>query len=129
MSALDANQIRSSKGVKRKRDDDNNILTAFQSLLTQVSGHEDSNDEDDNRNEEDEDDNGDTAVSWIDRWVDKPIGERSRKNSERRPGWGKAEMMEAAGITEDQYNRYMVSFILVVELTDRFLPEICASVV
>ena len=70
----------------------------------------------------------DDETSWIDRWIDKPPGEGGRKNKEGRPGWGKPQILETAGITDDQYHRYMVSFlgIFTVGLTDSISPR-CPS--
>lgn len=126
IAALDTIQPQASKGVKRKRDnddnDDNDALKRLRRLLAQ--GYDDNdNDEDDNNSDNDDNngnsndndndnvnDNDNDETSWIDCWIDKPFGEGGRKNKEGRPGWGKPEILKTAGITEGQYNRYMVSF-------------------
>jgi len=118
VATLDANHTRPSKGIKRKHEDDNNLLAVFQSLLAHVAD----GDEDEITTDDSSDKDHEEGTSWINHWIDKPLGERGRKNSDTRPGWGKPEIMKTAGITEEQYNRYMVSFlvVLVVEPTDSF---------
>ena len=37
MATLDANHTRPSKGIKRKHEDNNNLLAVFQSLLAHVA--------------------------------------------------------------------------------------------
>ena len=124
---LDTIQPQPSKGVKRKRDnnenDDNNTLKRFRRLLAQSyddndndengsdSDNDDDNDDDNDNGNDNDNDDDDDKTSWINRWIDKPFGEGGRKNKEGRPGWGKPEILKTAGITEAQYNRYMVSFL------------------
>ena len=125
MAALDTIQPQPSKGVKRKRDndenDDNDTLKRFRRLLAQsyddndndeYGSDSDNDDNNNNGNDNDNDNNDDNdETNWINRWIDKPFGEGGRKNKEGRPGWGKPEILKTAGITEAQYNRYMVSFL------------------
>ena len=69
-------QARSSKGVKRKRDndDDDNTLTIFRNLLAHKF---DENDKDDKDNEDkdsedsEDDENVDDALGWIGRWINR----------------------------------------------------------
>jgi len=116
-----------SKGFKRKFGDHAGMFALFQDFLTRAAyDDEDDGNEGDNRDEEDEDDeDGNVDTSWIERWVDQPAGERSRKHTETRPGWAKPDILKTAGITQSQYARYMVSFfiILAVELTDPISPR------
>ena len=67
----------------------------------------------------------DDALGWIGRWINRPLGEGGRKSKDRRPGWGKPEILKTAGIKEAQYNNYMVSIliILAVGLTDSISPR------
>ena len=127
MAALDTIQPQPSKGVKRKRDndenDDNDTLKRFRRLLAQSyddndndengsdSDNDDDNDDDNDNGNNNDNDDDDDETSWINRWIDKPFGEGGRKNKEGRPGWGKPEILKTARITEAQYNRYMVSFL------------------
>jgi len=117
IAALDTIQTQPSKRVKRKHDDDDDddedALTVFRSLLTYDNNNNNNNkareDNDNDNSDEEEDDKS----SWINRWIDKPPGEGGRKNKDGRPGWGKPEIMKTAGITDGQYNRYMVSFLVI----------------
>ena len=145
IAALDTIQTQSSKGVKRKRDNDNNdALTVFRSLLTYENDQDDEDDEDneddqDNKDEDSEDNGNDNSdkdgndkTSWINCWIDKPPGEGGCKNKDERPGWGKPEILKTAGITGDQYNCYMISFLvifavgLINSISPRCLLTICA---
>jgi hypothetical protein len=111
------------------------MFALFQDFLACTAhDYEDDPNEGDNCDEEDEEDKlSDVGTSWIERWVDQPAGERGRKNTETRPGWGKPDILKTAGITESQYARYMVSFfiILAAELTDPISPRnpctVCAT--
>jgi len=119
IAALESCQ-RQPNSAKRKHGDDEDVLASIQNVLMGVSSDDDGgNDEDDDGDNEDIHDT-DNDTSWINRWIDRPVGERRRMNTEDRPGWGKPEIMTAANITEAQYKRYMVSgffSILAVELT------------
>jgi len=141
IAALNTIQTQSSKGVKRKRDNDNNdALTVFQSLLTYKNDQDDKDDKDnkDDKDEDSEDNGNDNSdkdgnnkTSWINCWINKPPGEGGRKNKDECPGWGKPEILKTAGITGDQYNCYMVSFLvifavgLINSISPRCLLTIC----
>ena len=141
-AALNTNQTRPSGQGKRKRDDDE-LFELFQSFLECIDNNNNNDDNDNDNNDNDNDNDGcnevdkysEVDMSWIDRWVDKPAGERGRMNKEGRPGWGKPEIMQVTGIMEAQYNLYMVCFsvFLVVELTDSISPRnlciVCAAAI
>jgi hypothetical protein len=103
MDVLDTNPVRPSKGLKRRREDDD-LLATLQSAVAAADTEDDDNDNDD-----DDDEYDGIDFTWIKETVQRPVGERGRKYRDDRPGWGKAEAMEVAGITEEQYRRYMVS--------------------
>ena len=128
MATLDASKTQPPKGIKRKRDDDDRVVAMFEALLARNADDTEDDGGPGDESEEDESDEDTQAddESWIDHWVDKPPGERGRKNKEDRPGWGKPEIMTAAGITEDQYHRYMVSFPQLRFFT-QYHPEIRTS--
>ena len=129
VAALDTIQTRPPKGVKCGcENDDNNALTIFQNILThddiennEVNKVEDSEDGEDDENNE----NVDNEASWINRWIDKPLSEGGCRNKEGCPGWGKPKILKTAGITGDQYTRYMVSPLVffAVGLTDSISPR------
>jgi hypothetical protein len=132
MAAFNATQTQPPKGVKRKSGDTDDALANLQRLLAHATNcDEDDCDENGDCNEDDKDDeDGSVDTSWIDRWIDRPAGEGGRRHREGRPGWGKTEIMQAADITEDQYNRYMVSFMVILAVDaslTQFHPEIRAS--
>ena len=106
IAALDTIQTQSSKGVKRKHDNNNDdALTVFRSLLTYKNDEDDKDDKDDKDDQDDKDEH---------------------------PGWGKPEILKTASITGDQYNHYMVSFLvifavgLINSISPRCLLTICA---
>src|SRR5882757_5577718 len=106
MAALDTIQAWPSKGAKRKRDNDD-ALANIQNLLAQfTSDNEGEDNNEDDKDDKDEDE--DKVTSWIDHWINKPSSEGGCRNTEERPGWGKPEILKTAGITDCQYNRYMV---------------------
>ena len=129
IAALDTIQTQLPKGVKRGHENDNNnALTIFQSILThddnendEVNKVEDGEDGEDDENDE----NMDNEASWINCWIDKPLGEGGCRNKEGRPGWGKPKILKTAGITGDQYTHYLVSPLVffTVGLTDSILPR------
>jgi len=124
-AGLDTSQKQPSKGVNRKLDNDHTLFALFQDFLTHVA--DDDEDDCNEDGEEDEDDEGNVDTSWIDRWIDKPAGERGRKHTETRPGWGQLDILNTAGITVCQYDRYMVSFsFLQLSSLTLFHPEIRA---
>ena len=132
VATIDTIQTWSSKGVKRKHDDndDGNALTIFWKLLTHKDENNENDENDQNEYGEDnkdsqDDENMDDKRSWINCWIDKPPSEGGRRDKEGCPGWGKPEILKTAGITEAQYNRYMVSFHVsfAVGLIDLILPR------
>ena len=122
-------QTRLPKGVKRGcENDDDDALMIFRSILThddnkndKVNKVEDGEDGEDNENDE----NMDNEASWINHWINKPLGEGGCRNKEGHPGWGKPEILKTAGITGDQYTCYLVSPLVffAVGLTDSILPR------
>ena len=122
MAALESGQ---AKGVKRKHDDNDNTFSMFQNLLAGATNNEngfDDNDDDCNDNDDDR------RMSWINHYIKRPYGERGRHNTDDRRGFGKAEIMEVADLTSDQYRRYMVCFLPFLQSSSltSFHPEICA---
>jgi hypothetical protein len=134
MAAFNATQTQPPKGVKRKSGDTDDALANLQRLLAHTTNNDKDNcNKKDNCNEDNKDDeDGSIDTSWINCWIDQPAGEGGHRHREGHPGWGKTEIMQAANIMEDQYNCYMVSFmvILAVDLTDSISPRnpciICA---
>ena len=109
------------------RTDKDRALDIIRSLF---DDDDNNNNDDDDNNEACEDEEGnyngeDSTIdmSWVGHWINKPPGERGHRNREEHSGWGKTEIEKVAGITDAQYSRYMVSFvvILAVEHTDSFL--------
>ena len=125
MAALDTSKPRSSKGVKRKHDDDNNLRTVIESILANDDGDNSNNDDDDNIGSDDDNSGAIDKPSWVDRWIDQPPGEQGRVSKDVRLGWGKPEIMRVTGIMEAQYIRYMVSLsiVLAVRLTDSIFTQ------
>lgn len=114
IAAIDSVQTQSSKGVKKKRDnDDDDAFTNFRRLLTHENNENGDSDYGEEEGKHEDGENGDDDASWIDRWIDKPSGLGGRKNKEGRPGWGKPEILKTAGITEGQYDQYMVSLLAI----------------
>ena len=74
--------------------------------------HQDNNNDHDNDNEDNN--SGDTNNNPG--WINPPAGECGWKNWEGCLGWGKPEILTTAGITEDQYTIYMVSFLQLISL-------------
>ena len=128
VAALDTIQTQPPKGVKRGcENDENDALTIFQSILAhddnendKVNEVKDGEDSEDNKNDE----NVDDEASWINCWIDKPLGEGGCRNKGC-PGWGKPEILKTAGIMGDQYTHYMVSPLVffAVGLTDSISPR------
>ena len=128
-AALDTIQTQPPKGVKRGHENDNdNALLIFWSILA----HDDNENDEDNEVEDGEDsednennENVDDEASWINCWIDTPLGEGGCRNKEGCPGWGKPEILKTAGITGDQYTHYMVSPLVffAVGLTDSISPR------
>ena len=115
MAGPETNQMQLSKGFKRKFSDHAGMFALFQDFLMHTAyDDEDDGNEGDNRDKEDKDDeDGNVDISWIERWVDQPAGERSRKHTETQPGWVKPDILKTTGITQSQYTRYMVSFFII----------------
>ena len=63
--------------------------------------------------------------SWIGCWVNKPEGEWDCKSQDGCQGWGKPEILEMAGIMEEQYSMYLVrvSITLAAQLTGCFTQK------
>ena len=125
MAMLNTSKPRSSKGVKRKHDDDNDLCAVIESILTNDDGDNSNNDNDDNIGSDDNNSGAIDKPSWVDCWIDQPPGERGRVSKDAWLGWGKPEIMRVTGITEAQYIRYMVSLsiILAVQLTDSIFTQ------
>ena len=124
------------RSEEKHNNDDNNdedTLTVFRSLLAYDNDNNNNNkacEDNDNNNSNKE---GDDKSSWINRWIDKPPGEGGHKAKDGRPGWGKPKIMKTTGITDGQYNCYMVSFLVIFtvgfidSISPRCLPITCVT--
>ena len=125
MAALNTSKPRSSKGVKRKHEDDNDLRAVIESILTNDNGDNSNNDNDNNIGSDDNNSSTIDKLSWVDCWIDQPPGKRGCVSKDTWLGWGKLEIMRVTGITEAQYIRYMVSLsiVLAVWLTDSIFTQ------
>ena len=105
-----------SKTDKRNHGHDDKLLAAYQDLIARLADNNISNE--DHSDHAEASDNG----NWIGCWIHKPEGERGHKSQDGCQGWGKLEILEMAGITEEQYGMYLVrvSITLAVQLTGSF---------
>lgn len=119
MAALESGQ---AKGVKRKHDNNDNTFSMFQNLLTGAASNENGFDDYDCNDNDD-----DSRTSWINHYIKQPYGERGRTDTDDRCGFGKAEILEVADITNAQYRCYMVCFLPLLQSSSltSFHPEIC----
>ena len=125
MAALDTSKQRSSKGVKRKHDDDNDLCAVIESILANNNSNNSNNNDDDNISSDDDNSGTIDKPSWVDRWINQPPSEQGHVSKDAWLGWGKLEIMRVTGITEAQYIRYMVSLsiVLAVWLTDSIFTQ------
>ena len=107
-ATLSPNKLQPSKRVNKKPCTEGVLSTVVQNTPAPVDDNANASDADNNTDRDDAE--ASTIPDWIDVLVEKPPGERGCKTREGRPGWGKPEILEAAGITEAQYTRYMASF-------------------
>ena len=125
MATLDTSKPRSSKGVKRKHDNNNDLCAVIESILANNNSDNSNNDDDDNIGSDDDNSGAIDKPSWVDCWIDQPPGERGHVSKDAQLGWGKPEIMRVTGITEAQYIRYMVSLsiVLAVWLMDSIFTQ------
>jgi len=89
MAGPETNQMRLSKGVKRKFGNHAGMFALFQDFLMRTAyNNEDDGNKGNNHDKEDEDDeDGNIDISWIKHWVNQPAGEQGCKHTETRPWW------------------------------------------
>ena len=75
MAMLNTSKPRSSKGVKRKHDNDNNLHTVIESILANDNSNNSNNNNDNNISSDDNNSGAIDKPSWVDRWINQPPGE------------------------------------------------------
>ena len=125
MAVLNTSKPRSSKGVKRKHDDNNDLCMVIESILANNNSDNSNNNNDNNSGSDDNDSSTIDKLSWVNCWINQPSGKQGHVSKDTQLGLGKLEIMRVTGITEAQYICYMVSLsiILAVQLTDSIFTQ------